>query len=152
MLDNEQLKRYIYEMYRYTIELVNEGHITRADVDDKRKDANADADMWVERYGDRLSKSAKEELHIAVFGLHFVSFVRNLRIKLTQIKMDSPDWFHHVKRSVNGDGTVSIVADYKINRLNNLHQLFSSCADSIIDMVWASHGLMGACHGIYPRG
>lgn len=152
MVDNAELKKYIFEMYRYTVELLNEGRITREEVDSKRKDANADADMWVERYGDRLCKSSKEDLHLAVFGLHFVSFIRKARIIVAQDKMDAPDWFHHVHRNVNNDGTVSIIADYKISRLNSLHQWFSFCADNIIDMVWASHGFMGAGHRLYPRG
>ena len=46
---NERMKDYLDEIEQYATEMVNEGYLTREVVDEKRKEANFDADEWVTR-------------------------------------------------------------------------------------------------------
>lgn len=128
------MKEYLDEIERYATEMVNEGYLTREVVDEKRKEANLDADAWVIRSKPRILESSAEDLHDAVFGLHFVEFVRNARIKVAQIKMDSPDWFNKVKPSVNSDGTVTITVDRAIQTLTEIKKYFDYQMTQILDL------------------
>lgn len=114
------MKEYLEEIERYATEMVNEGYLTREVVDEKRKEANLDADDWVTRSKTRILESSVDDLHDAVFGLHFAKFVCDTRIKVAQIKLDSPDWFNKVTPSVNSDGTVTITVDSAIQTLTAL--------------------------------
>lgn len=129
-------KEYLDEIERYATEMVNEGYITREVVDEKRKEANLDADDWVTRSKDMILESSVDDLHDAVFGLHFATFVRNTRIKAAQMKLDSPDWFNKVKPSVNSDGTVTITVDSAIQRLNMIKTYFDHQMTQILDLVY----------------
>jgi len=91
-MSDKIMKESLAEIERYATEMVNEGYLTREVVDEKRKEANRDADEWVTLYKDKILKSSVEDLHDAVFGLHFAKFVCNTRIKAAQIKLESPDW------------------------------------------------------------
>ncbi|GEM_PF-5221436 len=130
------MKEYLDEIERYATEMVNEGYLTREVVDEKRKEANLDADDWVTRYKDRILESSVDDLHDAVFGLHFADFVRNTRIKVAQIKLNSPDWFNKVTPSVNSDGTVTITVDRAIQTLTAIKTYFDSQMTKILDLVY----------------
>lgn len=130
------MKEYLDETERYATEMVNEGYLTREVVDEKRKEANFDADEWVARYKDRILESSVDDLHDAVFGLHFADFVRNTRIKAAQIKIDSPDWFNKVIPSLNNDGTLTITVDGAIQRLNMFKNYFDNQMTQILDLVY----------------
>jgi len=129
-------KEYLDEIERYATEMVNEGYLTREAVDEKRKEANLDADDWVTRSKDMILESSVDDLHDAVFGLHFATFVRNTRIKAAQMKLDSPDWFNKVKPSVNSDGTVAITVDGAIQCLTVLKNYFDHQMTQILDLVY----------------
>ena len=129
-------KEYLDEIERYATEMVNEGYLTREAVDEKRKEANLDADDWVTRSKDMILESSVDDLHDAVFGLHFATFVRNTRIKAAQMKLDSPDWFKKVKASVNSDGTVAITVDGAIQCLTVLKNYFDHQMTQILDLVY----------------
>lgn len=133
---NARMKEYLGEIERYATEMVDEGYLTREAVDEKRKEANLDADDWVTRYKDRILESSADDLHDAVFGLHFADFVRNTRIKAAQIKMDSPDWLNKVKPSVNSDGTVTITVDGAIQALTIFKNYFDNEITRILDLVY----------------
>jgi len=133
---DETMKEYLDEIERYATEMVNEGYLTREVVDEKRKEANLDADDWVTRYKDRILESSVDDLHDAVFGLHFADFVRNTRIKVAQIKLNSPDWFNKVTPSVNSDGTVTITVDRAIQTLTAIKTYFDSQMTKILDLVY----------------
>lgn len=133
---NERMKKCLAEIEQYATEMVDEGYLTREAVDEKRKEANLDADDWVTRYKDRILESSAEDLHDAVFGLHFADFVRNTRIKAAQIKMDSPDWFKKVMPSVNNDGTVTITVDGAIGRLRGFKTYFDNEMTQILDLIY----------------
>ena len=133
---NERMKDYLDEIEQYATEMVNEGYLTRELVDEKRKEANLDADEWVTRYKDKIFESAAEDLHDAVFGLHFADFVRNNRIKAAQSKLDSPDWYKKVIPSVNNDGTVTITVDGAIGRLRGFKTYFDNEMIRILDLVY----------------
>ncbi len=130
------MKEYLDETERYATEMVNEGYLTREVVDEKRKEANFDADEWVARYKDRILESSVDDLHDAVFGMHFATFVRNTRIKVADIKLSNPDWFNKVKASVNGDGTVTITVDNAIQRLKEFNNYFDHQMTQILDLVY----------------
>ena len=130
------MKEDLGEIERYATEMVDEGYLTREVVDEKRKEANLDADDWVTRYKDKILESSADDLHDAVFGLHFAAFVRNTRIKAAQIKMDSPDWFKKVIPSVNNDGTVTITVDGAIGRLRGFKTYFDNEMIRILDLVY----------------
>lgn len=129
-------KEYLDETERCATEMVKEGYLTREVVDEKRKEANLDADEWVSRYKDRILESSVDDLHDAVFGLHFADFVRNTRIKVAQIKLNSPDWFNKVTPSVNSDGTVTITVDRAIQTLTAIKTYFDSQMTKILDLVY----------------
>lgn len=129
-------KEYLDETERCATEMVKEGYITREVVDEKRKEANLDADDWVTRYKDRILESSVDDLHDAVFGLHFANFVCNTRIKVADIKLDNPDWFKKVKASVNSDGTVTITVDSAIQRLNMIKTYFDHQMTQILDLAY----------------
>lgn len=129
-------KEYLDEIERYATEMVDEGYLTREVVDEKRKEANFDADEWVTRYKDKVLESSAEDLHDAVFGLHFADFVRNTRIKAAQIKIDSPDWFNKVIPSLNNDGTLTITVDGAIKRLNVFKKYFDYQMTQILDLTY----------------
>lgn len=133
---NERMKDFLDEIERYATEMVNEGYLTRELVDEKRKEAHFDADEWVSRYKDKILESSAEDLHDAVFGLHFADFVRNNRIKAAQIKLDSPDWFKKVKPSVNNDGTVTITVDGAIEGLRGFKTYFDNQITQILDLIY----------------
>lgn len=133
---DEIMKEYLGEIERYATEMVDEGYLTREVVDEKRKEANFDADEWVTRYKDRILESSVDDLHDAVFGMHFANFVRNTRIKVADIKLSNPDWFNKVKASVNGDGTVTITVDSAIQRLNVVKNYFDNQMTRILDLVY----------------
>lgn len=133
---NARMKEYLAEIERYATEMVDEGYLTREVVDEKRKEANLDADEWVTRYKDKAFESAADDLHDAVFGLHFADFVRNTRIKAAQIKIESPDWFNKVKPSVNSDGTVTFTVDGAIQALTVFKNYFDNRMTQILDLVY----------------
>lgn len=130
------MKEYLGEIERYAAEMVKEGYLTREVVDEKRKEANFDADEWVTRYKDKVLESSAEDLHDAVFGLHFADFVRNTRIKAAQIKIDSPDWFNKVIPSLNNDDTLTITVDGAIQRLNVFKKYFDYQMTQILDLTY----------------
>ena len=130
------MQEYIDETERYATEMVKEGYLTREVVDEKRKEANFDANEWVTRYKDRILESSVDDLHDAVFGVHFANFVRNTRIKVADIKLSNPDWFNKVKASVNGDGTVTITVDSAIQMLKEFINYFNSQMTQILDLVY----------------
>lgn len=131
---DEKMKEYLGEIERYATEMVNEGYLTREVVDEKRKEANFDADEWVTRYKDKIFEFEVDDLHDAVFGLHFADFVRNNRIKVAQIKLDLPDWYKKVKPSVNYDGTVTITVDEAIRGLTVFKNYFDKKMIQILDL------------------
>ena len=130
------MKEYFDEIERYATEMVNEGYLTREVVDEKRKEANLDADDWVTRSKPRILESSAKDLHDAVFGLHFAKFVCDTRIKVAQIKLNSPDWFNKVTPSVNSDGTVTITVDRAIQTLTAIKTYFDSQMTKILDLVY----------------
>lgn len=132
------MKEYLDEIERYATEMVDEGYLTREVVDEKRKEANLDADDLVTYSKDRILEYSVDDLHDAVFGLHFAEFVRNNRIKVAQIKMDSPDWLNKVKPSVNSDGTVTITVDGAIQNLTYFKNYFDQRMNQILacDETW----------------
>ena len=130
------MQEYIDETERYATEMVNEGYLTREVVDEKRKEANFDADEWVTRYKDRILESSVDDLHDAVFGMHFANFVRNTRIKVADIKLSNPDWLNKVKPSVNSDGTVTITVDSAIQMLKEFSNYFNNQMTQILDLVY----------------
>lgn len=133
MADNVELKRHVFNLYRYALELVKEGYITRENIDDNRKTAHADADCYVKAYsGQRMDDEIKEELHLAEFVHHFAKFVRNVRIKTAQIKLSSPEWYKKVKVSVNPDGTALVIADNKIPIIKEIQNSAASTIDIIL--------------------
>lgn len=129
-------KEYLDETERCATEMVKEGYLTREVVDEKRKEANLDADEWVTRYKDKILESSVDDLHDAVFGLHFANFVCNTRIKVADIKLSNPDWFKKVKASVNSDGTVTITVDSAIQRLNMIKTYFDYQMTQILDLAY----------------
>ena len=131
---DERMKEYLEEIERYATEMVNEGYLTREVVDEKRKEANLDADDWVTRSKTRILESSVDDLHDAVFGLHFADFVRNTRMGVAQIKLASPDWFNKVTPSVNSDGTVTITVDRAIQTLTALKNYFDKRITQILDL------------------
>lgn len=135
-MSDKIMKEYLDEIERYATEMVKEGYLTREVVDEKRKEANFDADHWVTNYKDKILESSVDDLHDAVFGLHFADFVRNTRIKAAQIKLDSPDWFNKVTPSVNNDGTVTITVDGAIGRLRVFKKYFDNEMIRILDLVY----------------
>lgn len=135
-MSDKIMKEYLDETERYAAEMVKEGYLTREVVDEKRKEANFDADEWVTRYKDKVLESSAEDLHDAVFGLHFADFVRNTRIKAAQIKIDSPDWFNKVIPSLNNDGTLTITVDGAIKRLNVFKKYFDYQMTQILDLTY----------------
>ena len=136
IMSDKIVKEYIDTIERCATEMVNEGYLTHEEVDEKRKEANLDADDWVTRSKDRILESSVDDLHEAVFGLHFANFVRNTRIKAAQMKLDSPDWFNKVKPSVNSDGTVTITVDGAIQTLTVLKNYFDHQITLILDLVY----------------
>lgn len=130
------MKEYLDEIERYATEMVNEGYLTREVVDEKRKEANLDADDWVTRSKTRILESSVDDLHDAVFGLHFADFVRNTRMGVAQIKLASPDWFNKVTPSVNSDGTVTITVDRAIQTLTAIKNYFDTRITQILDLVY----------------
>lgn len=135
-MSDKIMKEYLDETERYAAEMVKEGYLTREVVDEKRKEAHFDAEEWVDRYKDKVLESSAEDLHNAVFGLHFADFVRNTRIKAAQIKIDSPDWFNKVIPSLNNDGTLTITVDGAIQRLNVFKKYFDYQMTQILDLVY----------------
>ena len=129
-------KEYLDETERCATEMAPEGHITWEVVDEKRQEANLDADDWVTRYKDRILESSVDDLHDAVFGLHFANFVCNTRIKVADIKYDKPDWCKKAKASVNSDGTVTITVDSAIQRLNMIKTYFDHQMTQILDLAY----------------
>lgn len=135
-MSDKIMKEYLDVIERYATEMVDEGYLTREVVDEKRKEANLDADNWVTCYKDRILECSVEDLHDAVFGLHFANFVRNTRIKAAEIKVESPDWFKKVKPSVNSDGTVTLTVDGAIQCLTSFKTYFDYQITQILDLVY----------------
>lgn len=116
------------EIERYATEMVDEGCLTRENVEDERKAANLYANEWVTRYKHLISESSVDTMHDLLFCKHFAKNVRDTRIKAAQIKLDSPDWLDKVKPSLNTDGTVTLTVDKAIHILQDVEKY---CDDQI---------------------